>query len=321
MGAAIHPRQLQTEATAVLVQPNLNVDTDDVWVGPEWDRHIAQFQTLARKTCKNYIPGMPETGVEPVDVNCYLDPYPQLIVWPESPAPFHDADARFRSAMASVAQADKASMIVGDIGMDLDAERQYHIYNSATLIGLDGQFVGRYDKIHLVPFGEYVPFRRLLFFVRKITQNLPDTGIGSERKTFTISGHRYGIFICYESVFGDEVREFARNGAEVLVNISDDGWYGDTSAPWQHLNMARMRAIENRRWILRDTNNGVTAAIDPYGTVRQSIPRHRVDALAAQYGYSSELTFYTVHGDWVGWICAVFALGMTAWTVRGLLRS
>ena len=321
MGAAIHPRQLQTEATAVLVQPNLNVDTDDVWVGPEWDRHIAQFQTLARKTCKDYIPGMPETGVEPVDVNCYLDPYPQLIVWPESPAPFHDADARFQSAMASVAQADKASMIVGDIGMDLDAERQYHIYNSATLIGLDGQFVGRYDKIHLVPFGEYVPFRRLLFFVRKITQNLPDTGIGSERKTFTISGHRYGIFICYESVFGDEVREFARNGAEVLVNISDDGWYGDTSAPWQHLNMARMRAIENRRWILRDTNNGVTAAIDPYGTVRQSIPRHRVDALAAQYGYSSELTFYTVHGDWVGWICAVFALGMTAWTVRGLLRS
>jgi apolipoprotein N-acyltransferase len=310
---------LPTEATAVLVQPNLNVDTDDVWVGPEWDRHIAQFQTLARKTCKSYIPGMPETGVDPVDASCYLDPYPQLIAWPESPAPFRDADTRFQSAMASVAQADKAPLIVGDIGMDLNAEHQYQIYNSATLIGLDGQFVGRYDKIHLVPFGEYVPFRKLLFFVRKITQNLPDTGIGSERKTFTIGGHRYGVFICYESVFGDEVREFARNGAEVFVNISDDGWYGDTSAPWQHLNMARMRAIENRRWILRDTNNGVTAAIDPFGAVRQSIPRHAVDALPAQFGYSSELTFYTRHGDWFAGLCAILSLGVMGWAMRALL--
>ena len=78
----------------------------------------------------------------------------------------------------------------------------------------------------------------------------------------------------------------------MLVNISDDGWYGDTSAPWQHLNMARMRAIENRRWLLRDTNNGVTAVIDPYGRVRQSIPRHQVDALPAQYGFRDDVTFY-----------------------------
>jgi apolipoprotein N-acyltransferase len=320
MGAAIHAPALPTGATVVLVQPNLNVDTDDVWVGPEWDRHLAQFQTLARKTCKNYIPGMPETGVEPVDVSCYLDPYPQLIVWPESPAPFHDADARFRSAMASVAQADKAAMIVGAVGMDEDAAaQQYRIYNSAEVVGQDGSFVGRYDKIHLVPFGEYVPFRKLLFFVRKITQNLPDTGTGSERKTFTIGGRRYGVFICYESVFGDEVRQFARNGAEVFVNISDDGWYGDTSAPWQHLNMARMRAIENRRWILRDTNNGVTAAIDPYGTVRQSIPRHQVDALPAQYGYSSKLTFYTVHGDWLPGLCAILSLALLVWSGRTIL--
>jgi len=321
-GFLIRPPRIPTEATAVLVQPNLDVNKDDVWVGPEWDRHIAQFQTLARKTCKDYIPGMPETGVEPVDVNCYLDPYPQLIVWPESPAPFHDADARFRSAMASVAQADKAPMIVGAVGMDEDAEaKQYRIYNSAEVVALDGHFAGRYDKIHLVPFGEYVPFRKLLFFVKQITQTLTDMSTGTERKVFTVGGHRYGIFICYESVFGDEIRQFARNGAEVFVNISDDGWYGDTSAPWQHLNMARMRAIENRRWILRDTNNGVTAAIDPYGTVRQSIPRHRVDALAAQYGYGSELTFYTLHGDWLGWICAIVSLGIAGWAARALLYN
>jgi apolipoprotein N-acyltransferase len=317
MGAAIHPPQLQTEATAVLVQPNLNVDTDDVWVGPDWDRHIAQFQTLAKQTCKSLIPGLPETGVEPISISCYLDPVPQLVVWPESPAPFHDADARFRSAMTSVAQADNTPMIVGAVGMDGDAAaRQYRIYNSAEVVAQDGHFAGRYDKIHLVPFGEYVPFRKLLFFVKQITQTLTDMSTGTERKVFTVGGHRYGIFICYESVFGDEIRQFARNGAEVFVNISDDGWYGDTSAPWQHLNMARMRAIENRRWILRDTNNGVTAAIDPFGAVRQSIPRHAVDALPAQFGYSSEMTFYTVHGDWLPGLCAILSLALLVWSGR-----
>ena len=120
--------------------------------------------------------------------------------------------------------------------------------------------------------------------------------------------HRYGVFICYEAVFADEVRQFARMGAQVLVNISDDGWYGDTSAPWQHLNMARMRAIENRRWLLRDTNNGVTASIDPYGRVLQSIPRHLSGCVAARFGFNSQITFYTAHGDVFAWLCAILAL-------------
>jgi apolipoprotein N-acyltransferase len=170
-----------------------------------------------------------------------------------------------------------------------------------------------------VPFGEYIPYRRLLFFAKQVTQTLTDMSTGTERKVFRIDGHRYGVFICYESVFGDEIRQFAQLGAEVLVNISDDGWYGDTSAPWQHLNMARMRAIENRRWILRDTNNGVTASIDPYGTVRQSIPRHAVDSLAARFGYGTEMTFYTEHGDWLAAVCAILSLGLLVWSGRRVL--
>jgi apolipoprotein N-acyltransferase len=315
-------------ATAVLVQPNLDVDKDDVWVGPQWDQRIAQFGHLGLQSCGDFFAGIPQLGAARVVPHCSL-PFaaPGLVIWPESPAPFRDADPRFQSAMRSIAQADQAPMIVGAVGMDLaPGGQQYQIYNSAVVVAQDGHFVGRYDKIHLVPFGEYVPFRRLLFFVRQITQTLTDMSVGTERKVFRIGAadgeaHRYGVFICYESVFGDEVRQFARLGAEVFVNISDDGWYGDTSAPWQHLNMARMRAIENRRWILRDTNNGVTAAIDPYGTVRQSIPRHEVGALAARYGFNSGLTFYTVHGDWVGWICAVVALGAAAWATRKLLHG
>jgi apolipoprotein N-acyltransferase len=110
-------------------------------------------------------------------------------------------------------------------------------------------------------------------------------------------------------------------GAEVLVNVSDDGWYGDTSAPWQHLNMARMRAIENRRWILRDTNSGVTAVIDPYGRIRQSIPRHQTDALPAQFGFRDDVTFYTAHGDVFGWACVLFSFGIVGWAGRKLLHA
>ncbi len=309
-------------ATAVLIQPNLDVIADDVWVGTEWDRQIAQFQRLGAEACGSFAAGMPETGAAAAETKCEAGgAVPSLIVWPESPAPFRGLDPKFQSAMAGIAQADKAPIIVGNIGMDVDAEQNYQIYNSASIVAADGRFVGRYDKMHLVPFGEYVPFRRLLFFAHQLTQGLSDLGVGTERKTFRIGGHRYGVFICYESVFGDEVRQFARLGAEVLVNISDDGWYGDTSAPWQHLNMARMRAIENRRWILRATNNGATVAIDPYGVVRQSISRHQVGALAAGYGFNSEMTFYTEHGDWLAGLCGLASLGMIVWAFRTLLRG
>jgi hypothetical protein len=121
-------------------------------------------------------------------------------------------------------------------------------------------------------------------FAHKLTGRVSEFTRGDERKVFRLHvqwrSHRYGVFICYESVFADEVRQFAQLGAEVLVNISDDGWYGDTSAPWQHLNMARMRAIENRRWICA-TPTTASLRIDPYGRVRQSIPRHQIDALPA----------------------------------------
>jgi apolipoprotein N-acyltransferase len=318
------------EAMAMLVQPNLNVASDDVWVGPEWDRHIAQFAAFGAQKCTGYLAGLPETdAAQRNDVGCHNGQTPSLIVWPESPAPFRDVDPKFQSAMRMVAAADKAPLIVGAIGMDDDPVRQqYRIYNSASVFAQDGHSAGRYDKMHLVPFGEYVPHRELFFFVRQIAQSLTDMSVGMERKVFRINSsdagnaggaHRYGVFICYESVFGDEVRQFVRLGAEVLVNISDDGWYGDSSAPWQHLNMARMRAIENRRWILRDTNNGVTASIDPYGTVRQSIPRHEVGALAAQFGYSSEITFYTAHGDWLAELCAILSLVLIVWSGRNLL--
>jgi apolipoprotein N-acyltransferase len=316
-----------TSATAVLIQPNLDVEHTGWWQGPgEWDAHMAQFTQLAAESCKPFIAGIPQTAAPTLIPECHVSSSPpDLVVWPESPAPYFEQDPRFRQSMAAIAQTDHAPLIVNGIGSQLSPAaggpgQESLDYVSAMVFNAQGAEIGRYDKMHLVPFGEYIPFARLFFFARKLTGKVSAFTPGTERKTFLLAGqnqetHRYGVFICYEAVFADEVRQFAKLGAEVLVNISDDGWYGDTSAPWQHLNMTRMRAIENRRWLLRDTNNGVTAAIDPWGRVRQSIPRHAIDALPAQYGFRSDITFYTAHGDLFAWLCVILSLGVVGWCI------
>jgi apolipoprotein N-acyltransferase len=311
-------------ATAVLMQPNLDVDSGGVWPGTVWDQHIAEFTRFAEQNCAVSLAGIPETYAATPMRRCGQ---PSLVAWPESPAPYFEDENRFRDAMKGVALAAHSPLVIGGVGMEQGSNDDLREFNSGIVFDVQGNRIGRYDKIHLVPYGEFVPYRELFFFAKKLTRKVGDLSRGTERRVFRVedaagNAHRYGVFICYESVFADEVREFAKNGAEVFVNISDDGWYGDTSAPWQHLNMARMRAIENRRWILRDTNNGVTAVIDPNGTVRQSIARHTVSALVAQFGYNSETTFYTRYGDVFAWLCAILSIGVVAWAwnVRGSLK-
>ena len=322
IGVTIPPPKPAPTNSAVLIQPNLDVSGNDSWSGPgEWDQHIAEFTRLAGEQCKTYIAGVPQTGAPNGEIVCPPYPtHPDLIAWPESPAPFDELDPRFQKALKSIAQSVQAPIVVGNVGWTLDpTTNEWNYYNSALVVSAAGDRVGRYDKIHLVPFGEYIPFQNLLSFAHKLTGRVSKFTRGAGPKVFLLPtsngpAHRYGIFICYESVFADEIRHFAQLGAEVLVNISDDAWYGDTSAPWQHFNMVRMRAIENRRWILRDTNNGITAVIDPYGTVRQSIPRHQLDALPAQFAFRSDVTFYTAHGDIFAWLCAFAAAGIFVWS-------
>ncbi|MBV8673712.1 MAG: apolipoprotein N-acyltransferase [Acidobacteriaceae bacterium] len=309
-GSWMTPKPAPTQALAVLLQPNFDVRQNNDWLGSEWDRNIAVFLKQSENLSAGWYEGMPMPD-KAVHIVHHVGQQPpiSLIAWPESPSPFTEGDPRFRAAMHELATETGAGIVAGNptsaYEMDEAGERVLRDYNSASFISPEGEFVGRYSKIHLVPFGEYVPYRELFFFAHHLTKQVSDFSRGTERNVFTANGHRYGVFICYESIFADEVREFAKNGAQVFVNISDDGWYGDTSAPWQHLNMARMRAIENHRWILRDTNSGVTAAIDPRGRVVQSSPRHVFTSLPARYGFRDDLTFYTRHGDVFAWGCVV----------------
>lgn len=236
---------------------------------------------------------------------------PGLIVWPESPAPFYVGEPRFQQELATVAQQTNSFIVVGSTAETSGpGPGQVSLFNSALVVDPYGRTLGRYDKIHLVPFGEFVPMQRWLFFASKLTREVGDFARGTERRAFDLNGVRAGVFICYESIFPNEVRQFTANGAQVLINISDDAWYGATAAPFQHLEMARMRAIENHRWILLATNNGVTSSIDPVGRIVKKAPRNARTALIAPFSPQTEVTFYSRYGDIFAWACVIISLLM-----------
>ena len=338
------PQQNPTTATVNLVQENLSVGAERVGPPETTQQLLDSFTNLSTHPSPAFLSGIPEmTGTPEVvmlhksgpadlpegeDHTQSSQPQTDLIVWPEAPSGFFTNDPAFLHRMDVLADSSQALLIIGSLGIDPNPapnpDRPYFEYDSATFFSPrppvhsthDGVVVryydARYDKIHLVPFGEYIPFKNLFFFARKLTAGVGDMDRGAFRTTFKQNGHTYAAFVCYESIFGDEIRQFVKNGAEVLVNISDDGWYGDTGAAWQHLNMVRMRAIENHRWILRSTNTGVTAAIDPAGRVTASIPRHIRTSLHAAFGYETDTTFYTAHGDLFAYACAFIALSALA---------
>jgi apolipoprotein N-acyltransferase len=143
----------------------------------------------------------------------------------------------------------------------------------------------------------------------KISKEAGDFAAGHSVVVSPVGGHKIGTFICYESVFPNFVRRFAAGGAQVLLTISNDGWFGKTAARWQHLEIVRMRAAENRRWILRTANDGITAAIDPAGRVRSALPLFTEATSAARFNYETTETFYTRYGNWFPVLCGLIAAG------------
>jgi apolipoprotein N-acyltransferase len=218
---------------------------------------------------------------------------PSLIVWPETPAPFFlTEDAEFRARMQRIAMKTGSYLIVGYI--DSVAGQPS---NSAALMAPSGEVISRYDKIHLVPFGEYIPLKGLLFFAESLTRQVGDFIPGKERTISSLDGHRLSTAICYESIFPNLVRQFVAKGSELIVVITNDGWFGESSAPFQHLRMGVVRAVENRRYIVRAANTGVSAIIDPYGRIEKETPIGKRMLLDGNAGFRSDLTFYTRYGD------------------------
>jgi apolipoprotein N-acyltransferase len=321
-----NPKSGPTTATATLVQENLEVGAENKGPQPSTQQFLDSFSYLSRYPSQKYLLGVPESAdtqavvlIRPNDSGQVPAPTAtNLIVWPESPAPFEDIDPQFRAAMSNLAIAAHAPVIAGNTGFEPSSTNKtgYTPYNRASFINPDGTFAGHYDKMHLVPFGEYVPFKSLFFFAKNLLNEVGTFEPGTQQTVFTSDGHTYGVFICYESIFGDEIRHLTQQGADVLINISNDGWYGDTSAAWQHLNMVRMRAIENHRWVLRATNTGVTVAINPYGRVTAALPRHLRSSLRVHFAYEHDVTFYAAHGDLFAYTCALVSIVALALSLR-----
>ena len=236
-----------------------------------------------------------------------------LIIWPEAPAPFYPSDPAFREYVETLARSDHAYLLFGGVGYNATGAP----LNSAFLLNPNGEMLGHYDKINLVPFGEFVP--KIFFWVNRITKEAGDFAPGTRIVEFPVNGHKIGVFICYESAFGDFVREFVRGGAQVLVNISNDGYFGHSAAREQHLELVRMRAAENARWILRATNDGITATVDPAGRIVYRMPPYQELAAEVRYRYESNLTPYTRYGDWFAWSCLV--CGIVLWVGQSLRKN
>ena len=280
-----------TNRNAVLIQENVPVQAD--WNPAYFQQTVSELTKVSLDSVTNSKSGKPD-----------------LIVWPESPAPFFSNDAHFRESLSDMARKANAWLVVGVIGSDAPRPNvEGALYNSALLVSPDGEIKSRYDKVHLVPFGEYLPFPTLFSFAGGLTKEVGQFEHGISRSPMNAGGESLGISICYESIFPDEVRQSAKHGADVFVNMSNDGWYGDSGAYAQHLNQTRMRAIENNRWVLSATDTGVTASIDPWGRVVVRVPRKQRLALVAPYAIISDTTFYTRYGDWFAYACAIISVG------------
>jgi apolipoprotein N-acyltransferase len=299
-GKFVKPPVLTGNRGVTLVQSNVPILDSDAWSLDYLQQTLSELRALSVRPAQ----GRPDQQA--------------LIIWPESPAPFFVTDLHLRETLGEVARATDSFIIVGSMGIEHagQAGRPPDIYNSAALVAPTGAWVTRYDKIHLVPFGEFIPFENLISFAKTLTREIGTFARGTQRIPLDEGDMRVGTFICYESVFPNEVRQFALHGGELFVNISNDGWFGQTGAPRQHLNMARMRAVENDRWLLRDTNNGITAVIDPYGRMVAEAPRNQRTSLQGTYSLVESTTFYTRHGDWFPFLCAIITLAGVALRFR-----
>lgn len=289
-GRLVEAPAASPDRAALLVQQNIPVSAD--WTPAYYQQTLKEITDLTVTSASNA-----RTKID-------------LIVWPESPAPFFTNDPHFRQAIRDMARQLKTPVLAGAIGSNAaTVNSDAPVFNSAILVSADGEWKARYDKTHLVPFGEYLPFPSLFSFAGGLTKEVGQFEHGVLRRPLDAAGEKLGVFICYESIFPDEVRQFANNGANVFVNMSNDGWYGDSGAYAQHLNQTRMRAIENDRWILSATDTGVTASVDPFGRVVARIPRKQRTALVAPYAFTFVTTFYTRHGDWFAFACAIISIG------------
>jgi len=243
----------------------------------------------------------------------------ELVLWPESATPFlFEEDRAAADVVRSLAKQAHIPILLGSDQIEWRVDGSARVpdkyYNSAFLVRADGTTAGAYRKMHLVPFGEYVPLKELLFFAGPLVEAVGPFSAGTDPALLPVNGHPVSVAICYEVVYPALVRQFVIRGSELLTTITNDAWFGATSAPHQHFAQASMRAIEEGRYLVRSANTGISGIVDPYGRVVEKSDIFQSAVLVGDARFLRVTTFYARHGDIVAY-ASVLA------TVAVLVRS
>jgi apolipoprotein N-acyltransferase len=246
-----------------------------------------------------------------------------LVIWPEASTPFFfDRDAVLAEPIRRLAVESRTPFLIGtdEVESSPDGDRDARVYNAAVLVGPDGRTRASYRKMSLVPFGEYVPLKRLLFFVGPLVEAVSDFSAGVEPVVFDAAGRRVSVSICYESVYPSISRAFVLRGSQLLATITNDAWFGRSSAAYQHFDQGALRAIEEGRYVVRAANTGISGAVDPYGRVIARTRLFEPAAITVDVRLLTDRTIYSRTGDLVAWIAlaatALFIV-LTGRSIRG----
>jgi apolipoprotein N-acyltransferase len=234
---------------------------------------------------------------------------PSLIIWPETALPFcFDADRRYTRELISFQNQINAYLLVGSILVKEKIHDRYTLSNSAVLLDKDGNTVYTYDKIHLVPFGEYVPLHKALFFIDKLVVGIGDYVRGARHIRAETPFGSFATLICYEVIFPGLVRKFYANGGDFIVNITNDAWFGKTTGPYQHFSTAVFRAVENRKPLIRSANTGISGYIDSNGRILSKTDLFQRTILVSDIRTDKTRSFYAKYGDLFTYVWIIFSI-------------
>jgi apolipoprotein N-acyltransferase len=241
----------------------------------------------------------------------------RAVIWPESSAPFmFEEDQPAADQVRRLARETGATLLFGSDQIERGNGLPDKYYNSAFLVRPDGSTGAIYRKIHLVPFGEYVPARSIFFFAAPLVETVSDFAAGTQAVLLPLGDHLISTAICYEVVYPALVRQFVRGGSELLTTITNDAWFGRTSAPYQHFAQASMRAIEQGRYLVRSANTGVSGIVDPYGRVLMASRIYEPAVMVGEIRFITAATIYSRIGDVFAYACTMMVAGLLLATRR-----
>ena len=244
-----------------------------------------------------------------------------LIVWPETAVPFNFQDENdLRRQIINLSIKTKSDLIFGSISYS-PRKNYVDFYNSAYFLSPEGEVKGKYDKVHLVPYGEYVPLRNIFPFIKGLTAGIGDFSTGDGYFPLSAAGRKIGVLICYEGILPFAARIYKKESAEILVNITNDAWFGSTSAPYQHLSMTIFRAVETRLYLVRAANTGISAIVDPRGQIVSQTNIFQKDSLKGKVKFLKIPTFYAKYGDILVVICFMLSILCLLWSLKGRLKN